>query len=357
MWLRRLEVQGFRCITDAALELSPGINVIHGRNGSGKTSLLEAVYLLGTGRSFRSREPDQAIQEGTVQLIVRGEIEGNGSSMAIALRRERGRTTIRRDGEGLRSATELSRMLPITLVTPDTHVEMLTSPKARRRWLDMTLFHVKPGFLELWKRYMKGIKHRNALLRRGAGSDVLVAWDQPLARVGEELDVMREKMFSELSRCAQALLETVYERGDSELKYQRGWAADCSLLDAFARGRDGDAATAMTRTGPHRADIAFVHGGHPIGHRFSRGQLKVWIGVLMLAQAMVIAAATGAAPVLLVDDFVTDLDAEARKHLLSQLGRAGCQLLVTTTDIGTVALPDDVPAAVFHVKHGTVQPA
>lgn len=355
MWLQRLEVNGFRCINEAVLELSPGINVIHGRNGSGKTSLLEAVYLLGTGRSFRAREPDQAIQEGRAELLVRGVVASAGTTSAIALRREKGRTAIRRDGLSLRSAAELSRALPVSLVTPDTHVEMLASPRARRRWLDLTLFHVKPGFLELWKRYMKGVKHRNALLRRHSGLEALRAWDQALARVGEELHLMRQQVFEDLSAESVALLRLAFPAGASELRYQRGWSAESSLAEALAKGIEVDSTLGSTRAGPHRADVQFAQAGHPIAQRLSRGQLKLWIGALMLTQALVIAQAAGSTPVLLVDDLVSDLDSEARGQLLAQLARSGCQLLVTTTDPGTLDIPGDLPLAVFHVKQGDVQ--
>jgi DNA replication and repair protein RecF len=124
---------------------------------------------------------------------------------------------------------------------------------------------------------------------------------------------------------------------------------------AKARGIEVDNALGSTRAGPHRADVGFAQAGRPIAQRLSRGQLKLWIGALMLTQALVIARAAGSTPVLLVDDLVSDLDSEARGQLLAQLARSGCQLLVTTTDPGTLEIPGDLPLAVFHVKHGDVQ--
>ncbi|MFO1436612.1 MAG: DNA replication/repair protein RecF, partial [Gammaproteobacteria bacterium] len=344
-----------RCFQSAALKLSPHINVIYGDNGSGKTTILEAAHLLGTGRSFRTSDPDLAIRDGSDEFLIRGTLtHRDGSQLKLGLRRRDGHTTIRLNQQVLKAATELTRLMPVSVVTPDTHVEMLASPKARRRWLDVTLFHVKPGFLDLWKRYMRGIKHRNMLLRRQANDEALEAWDIEISRSGTELHRARLNILSELSAESQRLLNSIFTGSSNGFVFHQGWAAGTELDAALRRSRDTDRQLGSTRIGPHRADIGLVMDEKPIGTRLSRGQLKLWIGALVLAQAAVVAKASGEAPILLVDDLISDLDAFARQRLLGLLGETKSQLLFTTTEAESVPTPEHIPLAVFHVKQGEI---
>jgi DNA replication and repair protein RecF len=354
MQLQQLEVRDVRCLREVVIEFSPGVNLVCGANGSGKTSLLEAIYLLGTGRSFRTRDCDEIIRDGKEGYLVRGALQdGVGRVVQVALQRTAKRTSIRYDGEVVRSAAQLAGRMPVTLVTPDTHVEMQGQAKARRRWLDITLFHVKPGYLDVWKRLMRGIKHRNALLRRKSPADQLEAWDAELVQHAERLDTLRQQVAQDLFESAAAMLRGIFGTTVS-MHYQRGWPDGESYRESLVRGREADAATGTTRLGPHRADIGFEVGGRSIASRLSRGQLKVWVGILTLAQVLVIATNTQVRPLVLIDDLVSDLDEDARRRLLCKMAESGCQLFVTAVDEALVPLPDAVPAAVFHVKQGEI---
>lgn len=336
------------------MEFSPTLNLIVGANGSGKTSLLEAIHLLGTGRSFRTRDPDDVIKDGQSGYLLRGTLQDQTGRIAhVALQRVGGRTVIRFDRETVRSAGQLAALIPVALVTPDTHVEMQAQPRARRRWMDVTLFHVKPGYLDIWRRTMRSVKHRNALLRRKSRAEEFDAWDSELVECAEQLDALRRRVVEQLSGAAEVTLRQIFGKTAS-VTYYRGWPEGRSYGEMLRHGRDADVSLGSTRYGPHRADLAFELEGRPAATRLSRGQLKVWVGMLMLAQVMVIAANTQVRPLVLLDDLVSDLDVQARGRLIAEMAASGCQLFVTAVDEDLVPLPDDKQPAVFHVKQGTV---
>ena len=144
MWLSRLEIKNFRCIGFAGLAPGAGFNLVCGRNGSGKTSLLEAIYLLCLGRSFRSHRTGDLVRYGQSELMVTGELKQmNGPTVQVGVQKTGKDTQIRFDGHALFNTSELARRLPVVLLTPDSHVDLFSSPKERRRVLDMALFHVK----------------------------------------------------------------------------------------------------------------------------------------------------------------------------------------------------------------------
>lgn len=352
--MQRLDIQDVRCLKEVTLTLSPTLNLIVGPNGSGKTSLVEAIYLLGTGRSFRTRDPDEVIRDGQRAFSVRGAVRDEGGRIAqVALQRVVGHTSIRFDGETIQSAGQLVTRMPVALVTPETHVEMQGHPRARRRWMDVTLFHVKPGYLDVWKRTMRSIKQRNAVLRRKRPGEELDTWDSELVEQTERLDALRRGGVSELSEAAETALRQIFGRTAAVAHY-RGWPHGEAYADVLKRGRDADLCLGSTRYGPHRADFRFELDGKPVGRRLSRGQLKVWAGMLMLAQVRVIAANTRVRPVVLLDDLVSDLDKQARDRLIREMGTSGCQLFVTAVDEEVLGLPDAKESAVFHVKQGEI---
>ncbi len=354
MQLQRLDIHDVRCLREAVLDFSATVNLVVGANGSGKSSLLEAIHLLGTGRSFRTRDPDEVIRDGQRGFLLRGVLrDSSGRLVHVALQRTDGRTSIRFDGDTVRSAGQLAVRIPVTLVTPDTHVEMQAQPKARRRWVDLTLFHVKPSYLELWKRAMRSVKHRNVLLRRKRRAEELDAWDAELIQHAEQLDRLRRGAVAQLTEAASGALRQIFG-ATASIRYYPGWPEGMTYAEALKRGREADLGLGSTRYGPHRADVAFELDGRPVASRLSRGQLKVWVGMLMVAQVMVIAANTEVRPLVLLDDLVSDLDVRARARLIAEMAASGCQLFVTAVDEGLVPMPDGRQAAVFHVKQGEI---
>ena len=196
MTLAELTVTHLRCIEHAQLEIPPGLALICGGNGSGKTSLLEGIFLLGRGRSFRTRNSERLIQRGQDHLRVIGCIMSpSGQAQALGFEFTRDGTSARIGGRPAQSLAELSHAFPVQVIEPGVHKLVEEGGYRRRRWMDWAVFHVEPHFVDTWVRYTRALKQRNAALRRRSEATV---WDPELARLGEVIAESRGRFLTEL---------------------------------------------------------------------------------------------------------------------------------------------------------------
>src|ERR1700744_522709 len=196
MSLGQLSIQNLRCLRQVDLELHPGRNLIVGANGSGKTSLLEAIFLLGRGRSFRTRNSERLITHGETRLVVFGRTapsETQAMSTGLGVQVTRGEATVAKiQGEFTRTLAELSEALPVQVIDPGVHKLVEDSAYRRRRWMDWATFHVEHGFVDVWAHYTRALKQRNAVLKQLQGNSAgaveqLAPWDIEVAQLGERL--------------------------------------------------------------------------------------------------------------------------------------------------------------------------
>src|SRR5882724_13507639 len=221
MSLIELAVQDIRCLQHAELALDPRRNLIWGSNGSGKTSLLEAIFLLGRGRSFRTRNSERLIRHGQSKLTVFGRTDGTPAQAVGVQVARAGGTTARVSGTTVGSLTELSQAFPVQVIDPGVHKLVEEGGLRRRRWMDWAVFHVEPGFADSWVRYTRAVKQRNAALRHQPVQ--AAAWDPELARLGELIAESRRSMLDPLkSHWLQAVASLCGL--DVELHYSRGWS-------------------------------------------------------------------------------------------------------------------------------------
>jgi DNA replication and repair protein RecF len=348
MALESLSITGLRCIEQADLQPAPGLNLVLGKNASGKTSLLEAIFLLGRGRSFRSARREAAIREGAPLARVAAELS-DGRRLGIEVSAEGWRA--RAGGVPVGQLAELAAALPVQLIDPEIHRLVQEGPGERRRYLDWAAFHVKPGFLETWRHYQRALRQRNAALRAGASDTRLEPWEASLADSGQVLDRLREETVAGLSepirRAAGALLGS-----ELSIAYRRGQPAGQDLADALAAHRDRDRRAGMTQAGPHRADLALTFDTHRARGWVSRGQQKLVAAALVLGQAELLAPLWGSRGVLLVDDAAAELDRERCAALLELVGGLPFQVFLTALD--GESLPGLAPQRTFHVEQGRV---
>jgi len=316
--LERVFIDGVRNLCQQRIELAAGANVFFGANGSGKTSILEAISLVATGRSFRTHSAKPLIHHGDEHCLVQIKLARSGRLHNLGIRRHRaGGAELRIDGAAASSFAGLAALLPIVLVDTDS-IELITgTPEARRRYLDTILFHVEHQFLEVWRRYQRVLRQRNAGLRRGtlAEDDI---WLTELARVGETLAALRAvavaslaPVFAEIAgRLSGAL-------NGATLTLRRGWSSELDLLGALNAAAASDRKQGFTHVGPHRADIRILVDGRAAADVLSRGQLKLATLALKLAQGRMLSGVNGVVPVYLVDDIAAELDEDHARQACS----------------------------------------
>lgn len=349
MSLRELKVERLRCLREASLSFAPGFNLITGPNGSGKTSLLEAIYLLGRGRSFRTRSTERLITQGEMDLRVVGRThEPHEHLVGFGFDRKAG-PTVRVDRGPIRSLAELTTLFPVQAIDPGIHRLVEEGPSYRRRWLDWGVFHVEPGFVGVWTEYARGVRQRNAALSAGTGGE---HWDPELARLGERLAETRGRVLDELradwSKTCERLLGLPIA-----VSYHRGWSRDRSLSEAFEHARERDRERGTTSVGPHRYDVVLTVHGAPAREVLSRGQQKLLGAAMAISLGRLVGERGQIPPTLLIDDPAAELDAEHTHLLLEEVRGLGGQLIVTALEESQALAPSD--ATRFHVEHGAVR--
>src|SRR5215470_2357258 len=253
MSLSEITINNLRCIEQAEIRLPPGLTLIYGGNGSGKTSLLEGVFVLGRGRSFRTRNSERLIRRAQTQMRVSGAISrASGDSVRLGVEVTRNGATARIAGRPAETLAELSQFFAVQVIEPGVHRLVEEGGYRRRRWIDWAVFHVEPQFVDTWLRYTRVLKQRNAALKTQAADAGL--WDPELARLGELISDSRARMIESLQ---PYWLETIASLTSLpvELHYSRGWSADQTLAAALEASRGRDTARGLTHPGPHRGDI------------------------------------------------------------------------------------------------------
>ena len=362
MLIRRLQVQDLRRLADIELRPTAGFNLITGDNGSGKTSLLEAMHLMAHGRSFRSRVRDGLVRSGAqaLQVFIEWEQPGQDSRRA-GLRHSGGSWEARLDGGPVGHLGELCEALAVITFEPGSHSLIDGSSEVRRRYLDWGLFHVERSdaggdFLSLWRRHARALKQRNALLRQARADSQLDAWEHELAQAGEAITLQRDAYVARLRPYVDALLADILPAaGAASLSLQPGWKRhELALADALLLSRERDLAQGHTSLGPHRADLKLELRDLPGRDGLSRGQAKLAALVLLLAQASQLAAHLGHWPVLQLDDLASELDRHHQRRVLQVLADSGAQVFVTGTEPLPALASLAIPHAMFHVEHGRV---
>lgn len=382
MTLRRLSAHQFRNLKAVDIELSPQLNIFYGDNGSGKTSILEAISTLSLGRSFRSRKFKTLINHDAEAYTVFGRVNLNshedepGTLLPVGVQRDRsGTVLIKKGGQPCASAAELAEALPIRVMNGQSFNLLEGAPLVRRQFLDWLVFHVEHDFFPVWRNYEKCLKHRNSLLRRGKIDPALLnPWDRELTALAGRLDSFRQAAFDRLQPVFARLLEGFEGLEAVSLRYYRGWDAEQDFAALLEQTRERDLELGYTVQGPHRADVRIMAGRTAAVDVLSRGQQKIVVSALLIAQGLVYSERRQRRCVYLIDDLPAELDEHFRRTLAGWLMAMGGQVFVTGVEkppllaawqpwleAAAEAPAGSAPMAalhckVFHVKHGNVEP-
>jgi DNA replication and repair protein RecF len=328
MALGRVQVTDFRSLHSATLQLDPSFTLISGPNASGKTSVLEAIYILGRGRSFRTRRLEHLIRYGAERFVVFGEVDTLGRRVPLGIEGSADGVRARISGERPSSLAELARVLPVQIIDPEVHRLIEEGPSQRRRFLDWGVFHVEQSFVSDWQRYQQVLRQRNAALKARQSKSAVSAWDGELVHYGERLTDARRRYVEMLGEAAAPVAAHLLGLPLS-LSYRSGWVKDRSLAEALDLSWVHDQESGVTQVGPHRAELAIRLDGSPVKDRISRGQQKLLAASLLIAQVKLFPDA-GVQPTLLLDDPAAELDDQRLANLIEEVAAHAVQLIVTT---------------------------
>ncbi len=359
MHFTRVAGENFRLFPAFELLPRPGVNLLLGANAAGKTTLLEAVYALGRGKSFRGAPPEQAGAAGSHwRLQGRLALPGRPES-GIALGWTPGGLDLRID-QAEAGLQDLVSRVAVQVLEPDSHRLLQEGPVYRRRYLDWGVFHVEHPFYPAWRRYQRALKQRNHALRSGAGRAEVEAWNAELVACGAEVHGCRERHVDHLRGHFGAAVSALLGPLDWSLELSRGWTAGKALAEALAEHYEQDTRAGKTVVGPHRAELRLKLAGHSAKRQVSRGQQKLLIAALLLAQAQLVRERAGLCPVLLVDDFPAELGPPFQQALIGALLAYPGQCFVSSIELApALARVRENPErnAMFHVEHGSVSDA
>jgi len=355
----RLWLTDFRNYTSAETDLAPGLTVVVGGNGEGKTSLLEAVGYLATLSSFRGAPADALVRHGAERTVVRAEgVRGTRELLLEAEVPVTGRARVAVNRQPLRRTRDLLGALRVSVFSPDDLVLVKGSPGERRRYLDDALVALHPKNDALRAELERVLRQRNTLLRQlggrltAEGAATLDVWDAKLVEVGEALAAAREALVGTL----EPVLARTYTdvAGDDMVvwaHYQAPWR-EKGLAAALATARADELRRGISLVGPQRDDLVLELEGRPARTQASQGEQRTLALALRLAAHTVVTAAVGEPPVLLLDDVFSELDPVRSEALVAHLP-PGQALLTTVAPLPPGAPPD----LVLRVRAGTLEPA
>ena len=365
MFIQRLQVAHVRNLSRVSLPQLKSINVFCGVNGSGKTSLLEAVHLLVMGKSFRHALVRPVLQEGEAECTVFSELQSSEAgrvTIGASRFRDGSKPIIKLNGSPANALSELVELVPLQVLSADSFEMLAGGPSHRREFLDRGLFHVEPSFYPAWRLAQRALKQRNSLIRHGKiQPDQLALWSREYARYGEQIDNMRREYIDELLPRCRAIAGTALPCCTIRLEvvYSRGWAKELALEAALL---DRDSSAICSKVIPARVRIApilrvSVSAGIA-AETLSRGQLKILVAAFHLAQAELLQMRTGKKSIFLIDDLAAELDRTHRQRLCAVLEGLGQQVLATCVEREDLldCWSNTSELQMFHVERGQITP-
>src|SRR4051794_3045274 len=353
----RVRLRDFRSYERAEAELGDGLTVVLGPNGAGKTNLLEAVYFALTARSCRTANEREVVRLGAELTRTEAEVAAEDGAHLLEVGFQPGEPKhLRVDGAPVeRFGPDVSR--PLTVVFLPERLELVRGgPSLRRAHLDQFAAALHPALADLRSRYARALAQRNALVaRHNLAAGMLDPWDAELARVGWEL--MQER-----GRAAEILAEPfarfALELGlpeKAELAYKpRSHATSADGLRAeLAERHAADLQRGFTAHGPHRDELLLAHGSRPLRQFGSQGQQRVGLLALLLAEREILLDQRGLPPLMLLDDVMSELDAERRLRL-AELLRGGGQAVITATEAEHVPGAGEDGVVTINVEPGAL---
>jgi DNA replication and repair protein RecF len=355
MFIQSLEIQGFRNLNHVQLDLHSSFNILYGANGSGKTSFLESIFFLSSGRSFRARSIEQMVQQRKEAFFIFCQLKKEDELLSIGTQRDiMGNKRVRVGGQEESSYLAVARNMPVLLINTEEHCLVSGTPEHRRQFMNWGMFHVEHDFYFCWQRLQQIIKQRNAVLRHSeASQEEIKPWDAELLSLSSAMHSMRKQYVDSLTPYfSQFVALLLPDLPTLSLFYYPGWNKE-GLEKALARSFYRDCKMGYTQYGPHRADL-MVKVGECLGKDvLSRGQQKLVVYALRLAQGLLLQECSKRSCIYLIDDFIAELDKNKRRLVCESLKTLEAQVFVSGVEKDELLeVMHDFSYSMFHVEHG-----
>lgn len=356
MSLQKLDIYRVRNIQSSTIYPAAGINFIYGDNGSGKSALLEAIFILGRARSFRTHNIKQVIHYSSDDLVVSGQcVHANGHATQLGIQLTHKDSQIRINHTANCKRAELAYTFPVQFIYPKSYQLLDGSSSLRREFVDWGIFNQDENFLPVWQKFKKCLLHRNALLK-AKQLNQLAIWDNELSQYAILVSNYRAEYLQQLEIYFNNICRSFLDIDDITLKYYAGWDGNKQLQDVFIENLHRDCRYGITHCGPHRSDFYLMINNRYAKEYVSRGQLKLCVLALKLAQIQILPEKFSKIGCFLIDDFSAELDSNNKRKLLKFLANLNMQVFITANEInqfGDFSFINN--SKLFHVEHGNIK--
>lgn len=352
MSLRQFSLTDFRNLQSTTLDFHPRLNLLYGANGSGKTSLLEAIHINCQAQSFRQHQLKKCIKHGSDRFLLFGKFDSHKAGIS----RSDSKQEIRVNGESVNKQSELVRLKPVKVFNAETFQLLSGPPEVRRKYLDWCLFHVEHSYGDNWLKFRHALKQRNKLLKDRRNLQLLDYWDDYLVDPSQALCDSRKKYCDKISSLMASDLNQLFGDLNVTIDYKLGWDDSLDLLCALKNNKEKDIRAGFTGQGVHRDNIVILSDGRPAKDVLSRGQLKRLTIVLLIAALKIVAEHNEYPIILLIDDLKAEMDEKSEEVIYSALSCLDLQVFITNIREGVPEALKGKDFKMFHVEHGMIKP-
>lgn len=354
MFIKQIKINGFRCYQSVDLKFNKQINIFYGNNGSGKTSVLEAIYWLSTGKSFRTKKNKVLINHNQSEFIIFSSFhsgtDNNNQTIGVGFDKTSSKKTIRLNQKNITNQSQIAHTLPVVSIDPDSYLLIDKTPNFRRTFLDWLVFHVKPSYLSVWTQTTRCHRQLNALFKTKQLNQI-DQWQQQYIQFATQLNTYRFEIFKQLKiKVEDKIKQFIPELKGFGLHYFQGWNKDLTLTELLIKDKDKNITYGNLFSGVHKMDIKCKVNTLTAQDVLSRGQKKIISIVFYLSFIELLTETTGINPIVCLDDLDAELDPNKTNLLCEFIKSSDNQVFISTVDVDKVtSLFDDV--GMFHVKH------
>jgi len=362
MYLNKIELHNFRNYSTQNVIFHPKVNIITGNNAQGKTNLLESIYIMSLGKSFRTSKDAEMIGFNQAYCSAKSTTVKNGEIVEIEIRYAEKQKQIKIDGVAIQKNIDLLEHVYTVIFSPEDLKIVKGEPEKRRRFIDRELCQLRPVYYKNLGKYKKIVQHRNTLLKmQEIDQQVLDVWNEELAEYGSKIIIERKKFIDKLNGISKELHSKITnEKEDLQINYETNLQLGSDIkeqkqyfLDALKRNLKKDIFHRSTSIGPHKDDLKISVDEIDIRKFGSQGQQRTAALSLKLAELSLIKEETNENAILLLDDVLSELDGERQTFLLNRLNET--QIFITTTEIGKTLLENMPDGFIFEINNGKVK--